>query len=371
MKIAILTTKNQWFEPYADALSEKLGNISIFNNHVDISNSYDIIFILSYHSLAPKEYLEKSKHNLVIHQSALPKGKGWAPLFWQVLEGESKIPFTMIEANSKVDNGDIYMQEILELTNHELNEELRDKQAKMIMQMCVKFVNNYEQYKIPVKQNGDESFYKKRDKKDSKLNIDKTIKDQFNLLRVVNNSDYLAYFKLDDHRYILKIELDSSEGVELIDFADLTQKEVMMILTWRNHKNVKKWMYFQDEISVEAHLGFIDELQFSKSRQYMVVKKDNKYVGVVYFTKIDGANKECYFGLYANPFEKIAGIGQILGDVCLKYILDLLNLNKIKLEVFSDNVRALSLYKKYNFKGVGVKSVNDRQAVCMELNHDC
>ena len=371
MKIAILTTKNQWFEPYADALSEKLGNIPIFNNHIEFDNIYDIIFILSYHSLAPKEYLEKSKHNLVIHQSALPKGKGWAPLFWQVLEGESKIPFTMIEASSKVDNGDIYMQEILELTNHELNEELRDKQAKMIMQMCVKFVNNYEQYKIPVKQNGDESFYKKRDKKDSKLNIDKTIKDQFNLLRVVNNSDYLAYFKLDDHRYILKIELDSSEGVELIDFADLTQKEVMMILTWRNHKNVKKWMYFQDEISVEAHLGFIDELQFSKSRQYMVVKKDNKYVGVVYFTKIDGANKECYFGLYANPFEKIAGIGQILGDVCLKYILDLLNLNKIKLEVFSDNVRALSLYKKYNFKGVGVKSVNDRQAVCMELNHDC
>ena len=147
MKIAILTTKNQWFEPYADALSEKLGNIPIFNNHIEFDNIYDIIFILSYHEIIPQECLKKSKHNLVVHESALPKGKGWAPLFWQVLEGESKIPFTMIEANSKVDNGDIYMQEILELTNHELNEELRDKQAKMIMQMCVKFVNNYEKYK--------------------------------------------------------------------------------------------------------------------------------------------------------------------------------------------------------------------------------
>ena len=214
MKIAILTTKNQWFEPYADALSEKLGNIPIFNNHIEFDNIYDIIFILSYHSLAPKEYLEKSKHNLVIHQSALPKGKGWAPLFWQVLEGESKIPFTMIEANSKVDNGDIYMQEMLELTNYELNEELRGKQAKIIIQMCVKFVNDYEKYKIPVKQNGDESFYKKRDKKDSKLNIDKTIRDQFNLLRIVNNSDYPAYFELDGNRYTLKVELDYSSEVE-------------------------------------------------------------------------------------------------------------------------------------------------------------
>ena len=214
MKIAILTTKNQWFEPYADTLSEKLGNIPIFNNHVDINNIYDIIFILSYHEIIPQEVLKKSKHNLVIHESALPKGKGWAPLFWQVLKGENKIPFTMIEASSKVDNGDIYMQEMLELTNYELNEELRGKQAKIIIQMCVKFVNDYEKYKIPVKQNGDESFYKKRDKKDSKLNIDKTIRDQFNLLRIVNNSYYPAYFELDGNRYTLKVELDYSSEVE-------------------------------------------------------------------------------------------------------------------------------------------------------------
>jgi methionyl-tRNA formyltransferase len=208
MKMAILTTKNQWFESYADALSEKLGNILIFNNHVDIKSNYDVIFILSYHEIIPQEYLKKNKHNLVVHESALPKGKGWAPLFWQVLEGEGEIPFTMIEASNRADNGDIYMQEILELANYELNEVLRDKQANMIIQMCVKFVNNYEKYKTPVKQNGGESFYKKRDKKDSKLNIDKTIRDQFNLFRVVNNNDYPAYFELDGHRYILKIELD-------------------------------------------------------------------------------------------------------------------------------------------------------------------
>ena len=90
---------------------------------------------------------------------------------------------------------------------------------------------------------------------------------------------------------------------------------------------------------------------------------------MVYFTKIDGINRESYFGLYANPFERMAGTGQTLGEVCLKYILDLLNLNKIKLEVFSDNVRALNLYKKYNFKDTGMKSVNDRKVVCMEMDY--
>ena len=117
----------------------------------------------------------------------------------------------MIEASDGVDSGDIYMQEVLKLTGNELNEELRAKQAKLTIQMCLEFVNSYEKYKIPFKQSGDESFYLKRDKEDSRLDVDKTIKEQFNLLRIVNNSNYPAYFDLDGNRYVLKIELDKSK----------------------------------------------------------------------------------------------------------------------------------------------------------------
>ena len=217
MKIAILTTKIQWFEPYAEELSKKLGNIPIFNNHVDFDGKYDIIFILSYHNIIPQEVLKKNGHNIVIHESLLPKGKGWAPLFWQILEGKGNISFAMIEASDGVDSGDIYMQKTLELVGNELNEKLRDKQAKLTIKMCLEFVNNYEKYKVPVEQSGDESFYAKRSKEDSRLDIDKTIKEQFNLLRIVNNDDYPAYFELEGNRYILKIELDNSEGGGRVD----------------------------------------------------------------------------------------------------------------------------------------------------------
>jgi methionyl-tRNA formyltransferase len=210
MKIAIITSKNQWFESYALQLSKDLKGVNIYKNHNDIQENYDIVFILSYHQIIPKEILEKNRHNIVIHASPLPKGKGWAPLFWQVLEGKNKIPFTMIEAGDKVDNGDVYMQEMLELTGHELNEELRGKQAKMTIQMCLKFASNYEKYKIPIAQNGKESFYVRRNKEDSKLDLDKPIREQFNLLRIVNNNEYPAFFELDGNRYILKIELDKS-----------------------------------------------------------------------------------------------------------------------------------------------------------------
>ncbi len=367
IKIAILTSENQWFEVYVLQLAKELKNVSIYKDHNDLQGNHDIVFILSYHQIIPQEILAKNSHNIVVHASFLPKGKGWAPLFWQVLESKNKIPFTMIEASDSVDQGDIYMQEILELTEYELNAELREKQAQMIIKMCLKFVNRYEQYKIPIQQSGDESFYKKRDKKDSRLDINKIIKEQFNLLRIVNNN-YPAFFELDGNRYILKIELDKSEGeVELIDFVDLIPEERLMILDWRNSLDVKKWMYSQDDISMQSHLDFIDGLQLSKDRQYLAVKKENNYVGVVDFTGIDFDKKQSYFGLYANPFDKFIGAGRVLEKVCLKYVFDFLNLNKIKLEVFSDNLRAVNLYKRYNFKEMGVKNINDKQIVCMEL----
>jgi methionyl-tRNA formyltransferase len=72
--------------------------------------------------------------------------------------------------------------------------------------MCLKFINNYDIYKIPNKQNGEETFYPKRSAKDSELDIDTSIREQFNLLRIVSNEDYPAFFNIGGHKYMIKIE---------------------------------------------------------------------------------------------------------------------------------------------------------------------
>ena len=77
--------------------------------------------------------------------------------------------------------------------------------------MCFEFLNGYEKFKTPKPQKGKESFYPKRTAKDSRLDIDKTIKEQFNLLRIADNEEYPAFFEIDNHRYILKIEKAKDE----------------------------------------------------------------------------------------------------------------------------------------------------------------
>lgn len=83
------------------------------------------------------------RHNLVVHESDLPRGKGWSPLTWQILEGYNRIPVTLIEAEEKVDSGVIYAKELLDFQGHELVDELSTEQAKATLRLCEKFVHEY------------------------------------------------------------------------------------------------------------------------------------------------------------------------------------------------------------------------------------
>ena len=167
----------------------------------------DFCFYLGCSQVAPSKALSLFKHNLVVHESALPKGKGWSPLTWQILEGKNRIPITLIEASEQVDSGVIYRKTTLCFKGHELVEELRNKQGRKTIELCKQFVKKYPKIVRSAKsQRGDGSFYRRRYPKNSELDIDKTLRDQFNLLRVVDNNKYPAFFSIFGKTYQLFIK---------------------------------------------------------------------------------------------------------------------------------------------------------------------
>ena len=85
----------------------------------------ELCFLLSCGQIVKKEVLLQNRDNIVAHASALPKGKGWSPLTWQILSGVSEIPVTLFEAAESIDSSLIYMQDVLSFSGHELIDELR------------------------------------------------------------------------------------------------------------------------------------------------------------------------------------------------------------------------------------------------------
>lgn len=208
MKITIfLSDPNCWFTPWAqqlyDLLTQEKHDVAFAYKKEEIKEG-DIAFYISCYVIIPPKILALHKHNLVCHPSDLPKGRGMSPLTWQILEGKNDIVLTLFEAAEKVDAGKIYLQETMHFDGTELNDDLKKRQGDETLALCIKFIHQYPDISAR-EQTGEPTFYAWRKPDDSKLDVNKTIAEQFNLLRVVDNERYPAYFEYLGKKYMLKI----------------------------------------------------------------------------------------------------------------------------------------------------------------------
>lgn len=206
MKIQILIDNpDSWFMPYGVELNNTLTNnghnSKLIHSHKDVEKG-DVLFLLSCEKIF--KALDLNKHNIVVHESELPKGRGMSPLTWQILEGKNRIPITLFEATEKMDDGDIYLQKYIEFDGTELNSELKHQQGLVTISLALEFINNIDNITAR-SQIGTESVYPRRSSLDSRLDIHKSIEEQFDLLRVCDNERYPAFFEINGVKYILKI----------------------------------------------------------------------------------------------------------------------------------------------------------------------
>lgn len=208
MKITIFINEPQgWFLPWARQLAEAIvqrgHEVALLHELEDIQAG-EIAFYLSCTVMIPQRILDLHAHNLVCHPSRLPEGRGMSPLTWEILAGRQEIYVTLFEAVKAMDAGDIYYQDVLHFEGHELNDELKAAQGQKTVELCLRFVDAYPRV-MGVPQQGQPTFYRRRQPQDSQLDVHKTIAEQFDLLRVVDNERYPAYIEHRGHRYFLKI----------------------------------------------------------------------------------------------------------------------------------------------------------------------
>lgn len=208
MDVTILVDdKNSWFTPYADRLRAMLAEQGICTELIHdqkLAKGGKISFLLSCTKIVGKSFLNQYEHNIVVHASDLPAGKGFTPMKWQILEGKDEIVLTMFEAVEAVDAGPYYQKEKLQYKGTELLDELQQMMAEKIIAMCFAYAVNPEAFPA-TPQSGEESFYPRPSKEDDRLDIDKTIREQFNHLRIADNENFPLWFEHRGKKYIFKI----------------------------------------------------------------------------------------------------------------------------------------------------------------------
>lgn len=209
-RITILSDVDSWINTFLYDFVIRLelrGHSVKWVHNVDECGPGDICICISCSFVVSETVRRLFRNTVVVHESALPEGKGWSPMTWQVIMGQSIIPVTLFEATEDVDSGQIYAQDLMGLQGSELVDELRTEQARISFRLLESFIEDYPRSAQESRgQSGATSYFRRRDPSDSRLDPDQSLRAQFNLLRTVDNDRYPAFFDVNGKRYILTIK---------------------------------------------------------------------------------------------------------------------------------------------------------------------
>jgi len=186
---------------------EKLRNPEFLE---EIKNLNADVFVVVAFRMMPKilfEMPELGTFNL--HASLLPDYRGAAPINFAIINGETKTGATTFFINEKIDEGNILLQESLEIFPDENAGNLHDRLMIMGAELVVKTLdrlaeNSIEEKPQPFVEHPKNAF--KIFKEDTRINWENSTKDIYNFIRGM--SPYPAAFtsiKIGNDEKVLKI----------------------------------------------------------------------------------------------------------------------------------------------------------------------
>jgi len=188
------------------ATQQGVHDVDLVERKIDIVGG-DILFLISCSEIIDAKVRGMYLATLVLHASDLPKGKGWSPHIWEIVNGADAITVTLLEAEDKVDSGKIWKKLHIPVPKHALWDEINQLLFEAEVELISFAVQNFGNAS-PMLQTAtdDTSYYPKRAPTDSRLDVNKSIAEQFDLIRVCDPNRFPAYFEYLGTRYTLKLE---------------------------------------------------------------------------------------------------------------------------------------------------------------------
>jgi len=155
------------------------------------------------------------------------------------------------------------------------------------------------------------------------------------------------------------------------NFIQLSREELLMILRERNHPSVKQWMITYDDISVCAHLKFVDSLVNREDAFYWLIEYNSVPVGVLSLTHCNYITNEAEAGYYLFSSHQNAGIGLELQYSYKKLFFETFNVNNLPGEILWGNTNAYLISSFLGAKADGTIIKDGRKYIQMHTSkHD-
>ncbi len=168
--------------------------------------------------------------------------------------------------------------------------------------------------------------------------------------------DKYRIYQLDDYSYE--------------NFVTLGHDDLHMILGWRNHPDVSKWMVNTAPIAFQDHLGYVEGLKQREDAYYWLIKRKGNPIGVLNVVDVDHRTASGEPGFYLAPELVNRGEGIMLLRNYKEMLFSLLDFKILIGHNYIENINALQLSLFFGATIDGIELNNGRKYFVLELKKE-
>lgn len=127
----------------------------------------------------------------------------------------------------------------------------------------------------------------------------------------------------------------------------MTAGDLPMVLAWRNHSDVRRFMFTQHEITLAEHSRWFERASQDHTRRLLIIEENGDAIGYVQFINV-GPQGIAEWGFYARP-DSTKGTGLKLGIAALDHGFRMLKLHKVCGQAIASNTASIRFHERLGF----------------------
>ena len=138
----------------------------------------------------------------------------------------------------------------------------------------------------------------------------------------------------------------------LSQIRPMVHADLERVLAWRNHPDVRRYMYTQHEITLDEHQRWFERTLPDPTKHLLIFEVNRQPLGFVNFNET-GNGGIADWGFYAAP-DAPKGSGRQLGHAALSHAFTDLKLHKVNGQALAYNERSIQFHQTLGFQQEGI-----------------